>query len=184
MVRDGPMTATPIPTPIEIHEVPTAPPTVTRVTPLAPRVISRPVQLSPRPITGEVLFGEQYLGARHCGLEIINSTPEDALLILATTGTKSKILAFYVRDGDTFKLTCVPAGTYDNYVRKGHGWLGPKMRFFEPTFFGMFADPITFAETQRDGTVEYQENSLTLHSVPGGNIHLKRLDDEDRPGGE
>lgn len=107
---------------------------------------------------------------------IKNTQSSHAVVLLVNAYSGNKIRNEFVRKGEQFSMTGVPNGTY--YVRwvSGNDWC-PDLEFGK--LKGGFQTNMSFAETSDTDdwmkVVGYQEWTLTLYAVAGGDVQIQGL---------
>ena len=107
---------------------------------------------------------------------IKNTQSSHAVVLLVNAYSGNKIRNEFVRKGEQFSMTGVPNGTY--YVRwvSGNDWC-PDLEFGK--LKGGFQTNMSFAETSETDdwmkVVGYQEWTLTLYAVAGGDVQIQGL---------
>lgn len=107
---------------------------------------------------------------------IKNSNSTDAVVLLVNAFTERKVRNEFIRRGEEFKMTGVPNGTYYLEWQSGKDW-SPYIKVGNLT--GGFQTNATFTKTDKvenwmkaDGYVEW---SITLYSIPGGNVESESM---------
>ena len=131
----------------------------------------------PRPSTGTYIR-DVNRNAR-AELEVKNGGSSDAVVTL-TKGDKPDI-SVYVRKGKTYTVRGVPDGTYAVYFKNGSGWDDAARAFGRNCRFQKFADPMRFRTTRDTRGVYWQNFTITLNPVLGGNAQTDEVDPDDFP---
>ena len=101
-------------------------------------------------------------------LTLNNGTEYDAVVnVLSGEKIKGSI---YISTGQTVTLDHIANGTYIVRVANGTAWSDFAHDFNDPAGYFEFPHPYTFSEIHRDDGIEYDQITLTLHAVPGGNV--------------
>lgn len=108
--------------------------------------------------------------------KIKNSNSTDAVVLLVNAYTKRKVRNEFIRKGSTFSMTGVPNGTYYLEWTSGNNWSPLK---HVGNVVGGFQTDASFTKT-RDmndwmAVNGYQEWTVTLYSVQGGDVESESL---------
>lgn len=125
-----------------------------------------------RPASGQELsrFSRRGLGR----LSIDNGSSSDAVAVLVDVQSGQPYRAIYVRSREVGVFTKIAQGTYRLQFQTGSRWLLDRT-FCIPIAASEFSDYLVFAEKpEYDGTV-YDDMSITLHTVSGGNARTSSL---------
>jgi hypothetical protein len=109
-------------------------------------------------------------------LRIRNGLSHDAVVTLVRG--KSRVLSVYVRKNKSYQINGVRDGTYRIYFTTGDDWDGSARTFTRNCDFSRFEDPVRFQTFYTGGSIQWQNWSLTLHPVLGGNARTRSV----RPG--
>ena len=126
------------------------------------------------------IFGEGIYNNSGNAFIIKNSQNSHAVVLLVDAYSGQKIRNEFVRQGDQFTMTGVPNGTY--YVRwvSGLDWC-PDLEFGD--LKGGFQTNMSFAQTSDPNdwmrVVGYQEWTLTLYAVEGGDVQMQDLNNNE-----
>jgi len=109
-------------------------------------------------------------------LQFENSNQSDAVVCLVNVHTSRTIRNEYIRAGSSFKMTKIPSGLYSLKVYYGNDW-NPAKKNFCGTLGGFDTDE-HFSKSDNPGDLieiehkeySYTTGSITLYSVPGGNM--------------
>jgi hypothetical protein len=108
---------------------------------------------------------------RYGELEVVNGLSEDALVKLISN--ERLAVSFYVRGGETFKLTSIPDGNYSLLYCIGFGWSQQKRDFSRGRHASRHDKTLQFTTQERvEGRQIITSTSvisLTLHKVVSGN---------------
>jgi hypothetical protein len=108
---------------------------------------------------------------RYGKLEVVNGLSEDALVKLISN--ERLAVSFYVRGGETFKLTSIPDGSYSLLYCTGFGWSQQKRDFSRGRHASRHDKTLQFTTDERvEGRKIITSTSvisLTLHKVISGN---------------
>lgn len=125
-----------------------------------------------RPASGQELsrFSRRGLGR----LSIDNGSSYDAVAVLVDVQSGRPYRAIYVRSREVGVFTKVAQGAYRLQFQTGSRWLLDRT-FCVPISASEFSDYLVFTEKpEYDGTV-YDDMSITLHTVSGGNARTSSL---------
>ncbi len=106
--------------------------------------------------------------------EIMAGQDNHFLLKLVDISTKEPVLTIFVRKGTTVRVK-VPIGIFEVKYASGKSWYGKKYLFGPDTVYGKFDRTIEF---ERFGNLVVG-NSLTLYSMPFGNIGTQSIEATD-----
>lgn len=111
---------------------------------------------------------------------IKNSNSTDAVVLLVNAYSGRKVRNEYIRKGSTFSMTGVPNGTYYLEWASGNNW-SPYKKVGNLT--GGFQSKSRFTKT-RDradwmAVSGYQEWTVTLYAVEGGDVESERLSENE-----
>ena len=117
-------------------------------------------------------------------LRLINGTQSDAVVRVyrAASGVLSR--AIYVRQGETAFVGRVSRGKYVVKVATGGKWSSQADDFEACVSYFKFAETYEFKEIPKDGSTEYDQLTLTLHTVPNGNVEKTPITREEFFSGE
>jgi hypothetical protein len=108
---------------------------------------------------------------RYGELEVVNGLSEDALVKLISN--ERLVVSFYVRGGETFKLTRIPDGNHSLLYCTGFGWSQQKRDFSRGRHASRHDKTLQFTTEERvEGRQIITSTSvisLTLHKVVSGN---------------
>jgi hypothetical protein len=118
------------------------------------------------------LLVDRFAGRNRYGeLEVVNGLSEDALVKLISN--ERLAVSFYVRGGETFKLTSIPDGSYSLLYCTGFGWSQQKRDFSRGRHASRHDKNLQFTTQERvEGRQIITSTSvisLTLHKVVSGN---------------
>ena len=107
---------------------------------------------------------------------IKNSNSTDAVVLLVNAYSDRKVRNEYIRKGSTFSMTGVPNGTYYLEWASGNNW-SPFKKVGNLT--GGFQSKSRFTKTRDKSdwmaVSGYQEWTVTLYAVEGGDVESERL---------
>ena len=114
----------------------------------------------------------------HGELEAINGTNRDACLIVVDAYSHLRVRKVYIRAQDTLTLDRLNRGQYTILFATGVDWNDRAEEFNREASYFEFGKRLDFEETRDSRGVHYGHHSITLHTVPAGNIHDKSLTKE------
>jgi hypothetical protein len=121
--------------------------------------------------TGALLVDRLAGRNRYGELEVVNGLSEDALVKLISN--ERLVVSFYVRGGETFKLTRIPDGNHSLLYCTGFGWSQQKRDFSRGRHASRHDKTLQFTTEERvEGRQIITSTSvisLTLHKVVSGN---------------
>ena len=111
------------------------------------------------------------------GLGIIavnNGTPQDAIVKVVPESTPKQSARFvYISAGKQVDISKLDQGNYAVWFCQGGGlapnWCGDRQQFRDYHRCARFEQPLDFREEKRGNTQFWDQYTLTLHKVPGGN---------------
>lgn len=170
-----PSAAAPVPT--TVGSVP-AQTLVSQTTPAHPTgVLVTQTYRPDRPKTGSLVSGRN-LDNGYGALEVDNTAGSgDAVVVLTRSGSKTPLMAFYLRKGEVFHNSGIGDGTYDLYFILGEGWDPGAKEFTSGQRFQKFEDPLVY-ETIGN---QYTEYTVTLYGVSDGNAETDTVSEENFP---
>lgn len=148
---------------------------------VAPAAI--PPTPTPRPVarrlaSGTILRNDLRSGFLGKGeLTIENGQGQDAVVALSSLDG-GDVLAFYVRNGDSYTIGDIRNGTFFLYFTRGEDWDGNSGRFTRNASYLRFDDTLDFLTT----SATYTTFRVTLYAVPNGNAATRRVDAGHFPG--
>jgi hypothetical protein len=115
-------------------------------------------------------------GVGRSSLAIDNGTSSDAVLWLVHPQSGKASRQIFVRAHSVAHLHRITAGTYQVQYEAGRTYVTTKERFCHSEGDVEFDDQVGFEETlSDDGAIVVSRDSLTLHSVMGGNAKAHRI---------
>jgi hypothetical protein len=103
-------------------------------------------------------------------LNVNNGTSEDAEVILYSVLNDEIVRDINVKSRNFLQITGIPAGTYELKYAEGHS-------------FHQFGQTLDYTERRREERgserIEYDEISVTLHPIVGGNVRTKGISREE-----
>ena len=140
-----------------------------------PKPVTTSTNLNPSlPTTGTRLSGG-FFPTGDAYLTVKNSLNEHALFIITKAGTKTPIVSYFIRKGNSYTIPDIPSGSYNFYYELGTEWDDSAKAFIDGSP-AMFADgsgtspkPVTY-DSQTAG---YE---VTLYGVSGGTANTRTLD--------
>ena len=112
-------------------------------------------------------------------LTIDNGGATDAVLTLSK-GDKPSI-SVYVRKGRKYTIKGVPDGTYKIFFTGGSGWDRDARAFGRKCAFQRFEDSLKYETTRTATQILWQNYTLSLQKVIGGNARTSDVDPDDFP---
>ena len=113
--------------------------------------------------------------------KIKNSNSTDAVVLLVNAYNGKKIRNEFIRKGTTFDMTGVPDGTY--YLEWFSGTHWNSKHIISGKYVGGFQKDASFSKTEdvKDWmkVSGYQQWTITLYSVPGGDVDVGKLNEAD-----
>lgn len=112
-------------------------------------------------------------GAKERGLgrlTLVNGTQKDAVALLFRENTDIVARSVYVLAGQSANIDKVATGKYFVRVTLGQKWSRDDRSFAEEDEYFTFPHAYAFSEENVGEKTEFDQVSLTLHAVPGGNI--------------
>ena len=125
-----------------------------------------------RPQNGAVFGGNRGGGY---GKIVVNNGDSDVLVKLEDTTNPALFIVFYVRAGETAKLSIVD-GSYHLKYASGETWYGMDAKFGEDTVYNQADTELVFTTTYEGGYVNYVQHEITLYQVLGGNMSTTDID--------
>jgi hypothetical protein len=127
---------------------------------------------SVRPPTG-TQCSEQVSESALGKLTIENGTATDAA-VFAFTGA-GIVRCVYVRHGETATLEHMEAAVYRVQFTTGEGWNPNTREFQRDAGFSEFDDSFAWHERHEQGSLNYDKHTVTLHSIPNGNVRVRTI---------
>ena len=119
--------------------------------------------------TGTRLSKDLALGG-HGTLKITNGTFLDAVVTLASWGTDHLVRSVYIQAGSEYTLRDIKPGSYRMRFEQGSDWDDQRGRFRSDLSCFKFGKVLDFRETRDNDSIHYEDLSLTLNAVIGGNV--------------
>jgi hypothetical protein len=188
-VRDEGTTPQPTPARTSKALVPTPKKTQTKriTTPVTTRtavVVTRtavptanPAAVAVRPVTGTLVSGTVPFGGDGQFTIDNRQGSSDAVAVMTRSGSLAPVAAFYIRKGDSYKLTSVPDATYTLYFVLGSDWDQAQKLFMTNPRYQKVVDPFPFTSDWDSYTVA----SVTLYGVSDGNTAPQGVGKEQFP---
>ncbi len=134
-----------------------------------------------RPKNGKVITNK--LKGGRGKLTIENGNDSDAILILAKKSSPKKaLLVVYVRAGKDATVKSIKDGTYIVYYGLGERWDAKSKAFTVGGERRRFEDTIKFKTIRTSTMITWDNWTLTLNTVLGGNAPTEDVGDGDFPG--
>lgn len=150
----------------------------------APNSDKTPTLADPRPTeynslpTGTRLERDVGTGG-HGELKVENGNDEDAVVCLATSDSDETVRWFFVKAHSTARVRGIPAGNYQLTFTTGLNWIESEDSFTWHPTYSEFEHPVEFKEQRDSEGIQYHSFSVTLHSVPFGNVHTRTITREE-----
>jgi DNA-directed RNA polymerase subunit RPC12/RpoP len=138
---------------------------------------TRPTEYNSLP-TGARIEGDVGTGG-HGELEVENGNEEDAVVRLALNDSDETVRWFFVKAHRTARMHGIPAGNYRLTFTSGLNWVASEDSFSWHPTYSEFERPVEFKEQRDSEGIQYHTFSVTLHSVPFGNIHTRTITREE-----
>ena len=106
---------------------------------------------------------------------LINGTNEDGVILMVNNETGEIDRSVYVCAGGTGIINRVAAGEYWIRATLGSGWSDAENTFTENDSYFTFPHPYKFTEKAIGDEIQSDQISLTLHTVPNGNVHKESI---------
>lgn len=121
----------------------------------------------------EVMRGSKKRGLGR--LTLANGTQKDAVALLFRENTDVVARSVYVLAGQSANIDKLATGKYFVRVTLGQKWSNDDRSFIEGDEYFTFPHSYEFREENVGEKIESDQVSLTLHSVPGGNIQKEPI---------
>ena len=121
------------------------------------------------PKTGTMISGTKPSGG-HGRLEMQNGNADDAVIVLCKSYTSDVCYRAYLRAAETLKLRGIPPGEYDLVFSTGRSWDEREQRFLDGEEYVQFGKSLDFLEKYENNSVRYTDETITLYTVPDGNV--------------
>jgi hypothetical protein len=159
-----------------VNQVPAFPPTGDAAT-IKPKRI-QPADPRPKnynsPPTGTRI--EQDVGEDGRGkLTVENGTDEDAVVRLSDATTDQTVRWFFVRAHTSAHLAHIPEGTDRLTFTTGLNWTESEDSFSWHPSYSEFERAFVYSEERDSEEVHFHSISVTLHSVPAGNVKTRAI---------
>lgn len=138
---------------------------------------TRPSEYNSLP-TGARIEGDVGTGG-HGELKVENGNDEDAVVRLAMTDSDETVRWFFVKAHGTARVGRIPAGNYRLVFTTGLNWVESQDSFSWHPTYSEFERTVIFNEQRDSEGIQYHSFSVTLHSVPFGNIHTRTITREE-----
>lgn len=117
----------------------------------------------------------------HGELTVENGTNEDAVVRLAQTGidVDETLRWFFVQAHSTAHVPKIPEGNYRLTFTTGLNWVESEDAFSWHATYSEFERSFEFREQRDSDGIQYHSISVTLHSVPFGNIRTRLISREE-----
>ena len=117
--------------------------------------------------------------AGHGELNVEDGGEEDAVVRLSRTDSDETARWFFVKAHSTAHMHGIPVGSYRLTYTTGLNWLEAEDAFSWHPTYSEFERSFDFKEQRDSEGVQYKSISVTLHSVPFGNVHTKTISREE-----
>jgi hypothetical protein len=124
--------------------------------------------------TGTRIIADQATAGRG-ELEAINGTGFDACVIVLDVNTHERVRKVYIRSQDSFTLDHLNPGNYQILFATGTDWDNTGEHFNRDASYFEFEKVLSFREEDRS----YEKHTITLHSVPNGNVHARSISESE-----
>jgi len=113
----------------------------------------------------------------HGELAIENGTGEDAVVYLTHTGMDfgETVRGVFVQAHSTARMPKIPEGSYRLVFTTGLNWIESEDTFIWHSVYSEFERTFDFSEQRDADGVHYHSISVTLHTVPMGNVRTKSI---------
>ena len=108
-------------------------------------------------------------------LTISNGSGSDAVIKLITSGGK-KVYSVYIRANNSYSIKNIDDGIYRLLFSFGSDWDSSQKKFLVNQSAQSFDDTFDFQATRDESGVEYDNISITLNPVVGGNATANPID--------
>jgi hypothetical protein len=115
----------------------------------------------------------------HGELTVENGTSEDAVARLFDAGTDQTVRWFFVQAHSSTQLAQIPQGTYRLTFTTGLNWVESEDTFSWRPSYSEFERAFEYSEQHDSEGLQYHSISVTLHSVPLGNVRTKAITREE-----
>lgn len=184
------LTSTPTRKPLAISTLtqtlivtPTSPPAATPTPTVTPTSTATPMPTpTPRRLpTGTIIKDSPRNG--YGELVIKNElNNQDAVAVLTPIGSKTPLIAIYIRAGDFFPIKGIEDGSYDLYFSLGEDWDDQQGQFTRKASPQRFVEPLSFQTVPVTGGVQYTSITVTLYKVITGTTETTPVPEEEFPG--
>lgn len=137
----------------------------------------RPTEYNSLP-TGSRIQKDVGIGG-HGELKVENGSEEDAVARLALIDSDETVRWFFVRAHSTANMHSIPAANYKLTFTTGLNWVESEDAFSWNPTYSEFESSFEFKERHDSEGVQYHSMSVTLHSVPFGNVHTRTITREE-----
>jgi hypothetical protein len=128
--------------------------------------------------TGSRLSDDIGIGG-HGKLSVSNRTNLDAVVRLYNRSTLETVRWFFVKADSSCTMTAIPEGDYVLAYASGLDWDDSDDVFRWNPSYHEFEAGVSFTEQSDTDRIRYQEFSVTLHPVVGGNARAKSISRSD-----
>jgi hypothetical protein len=111
----------------------------------------------------------------HGKLSISNRTNLDAVARLYDRSTLETVRWFFVKANGAVTVISIPQGDYVLAYTTGLDWVDSEDAFRWNPSYHEFETAITYSEQSDKSRIQYDEISVTLHTVMGGNVRTKSI---------
>ncbi|MFC4060132.1 hypothetical protein ACFOWE_17645 [Planomonospora corallina] len=127
---------------------------------------------------GRIIQSESRTGRG--SVKVHNGGTSDAVVFLVRG--KKKAVVFYVRKKSRATVPGIRDGKYRIFYTTGSDWDSGARAFSRSCAFTEFGKSVRFRTTRSGGYIRWDNWTLTLHAVKGGNVRSKPVDPDKFPG--
>ena len=143
-------------------------------------ILPSPVSVAPKTpyrylASGTVLFKSLSSFDGSGILTISNGSGSDAVIKLITNGGK-KVYSVYIRANNSYSIKNIDDGIYRLLFSFGSDWDSGQKKFIVNPSAQAFDDTFNFQTTRDQSGIEYDDISITLNPVAGGNAIANPID--------
>ncbi len=115
----------------------------------------------------------------HGKLSVSNRTGVDAVVRLYDRYTLETVRWFFVKANASYAVKSIPQGDYVLAYTAGLDWVDSEDAFRWSPSYHEFEKPVSYSEQTDTTGTRYDEISVTLHPVIGGNVRTKSISRSD-----
>jgi hypothetical protein len=115
----------------------------------------------------------------HGKLSVSNRTDLDAVVRLYNRVTQETVRWFFVKANSSCTVNSIPQGDYVLAYTSGLDWIDSEEAFRWHPSYHEFDRTVSYSEQTDASGIQYEEFSVTLHPVFGGNIRAKVISRSD-----